>query len=432
MKSFQGGLSAGILPWTFLIGKFLAGQGAVQAINLVSGLLIIRFLPMSEYALYTISSLLLLVGSLGSDMGLSQAVNTLGAKIRDDRQALGSLYAGAYQYRRMLHLVALGVILFLATYMLYGHGWSLTSACLSVALVMLTSWVQQSISLKRSILNVHHDADGLLHAGSSEAISRLLAVVTCVIWSTAVTALMVNLFGVLVGRYFLTRRCANLMRENAVPAESQLRDLRLFIMPLIPGVIYYMLQGQISIFLLNLYGLTTSIAEVGALGRLGQIIGLLMMLNAFVIQPYFARIEQKSLYISSVRLVIAMLFAFCLVIMISVCSVPEWWLFVLGEKYAGLERELPLAILGALLTLIGGSLYTMVIARNITRGQFWYIVVGIVSQFMFISIFSVQTTFDALILNMLPSVGYIVIQSILLLRVFSNWEGGATHKVGGT
>jgi O-antigen/teichoic acid export membrane protein len=432
MKSFQGGLSADILPWTFLISKFLAGQGAVQAINLVSGLLIIRFLPISEYALYTIASLLLVVGSLGSDMGLSQAVNTLGARIRDDQQALGSLYAGALRYRRMLHLVALGVMLFLATYMLYGHEWSLTSACLSVALVMLTSWVQQSISLKKSILNVHHDADGLLHAGSSEAISRLFSVGICVVWPTAVIALMVNLFGVLVGRYFLSRRCANLMREDAVSHESQLRDLRLFVIPLIPGVIYYMLQGQISIFFLSLYGLTSSIAEVGALSRLGQIIGLFMMLNAFLIQPYFARIEQKSVYISSVRFVIAMLFAFCLVIMISAYLVPGWWLFVLGEKYAGLQRELPLAIVGPLLTLLGGSLYTMVIARNVTRGQFWYIIVGIASQLMFISKFSVQTTFDALILNMLPSVGYIVMQSILLVRVLSNWDEGASREVGAT
>jgi O-antigen/teichoic acid export membrane protein len=415
-----------------LIGKFLAGQGAVQAINLVSGLLIIRLLPVSEYALYTIASLLLSVGSLGSDMGLSQAVNTLGAKIRDDRQALGSLYAGAYRYRRILHLLALGVILFLATSMLYGHEWGLTSTCVSVALVMVTSWVQQSISLKKSILNVRHDADGLLQAGASEAIPRLLLVVSCVVWPTAVTALMVNLFGVLVGRYFLSGRCAGLMREHASPHESQLRDLRLFVMPLIPGVIYYMLQGQISIFLLSLYGLTTSIAEVGALGRLGQIIGLLMLLNAFVIQPYFARIEQKSVYISSVRLVMAVLLVFCLVIMISAYWVPGCWLFVLGEKYAGLGRELPLAIVGPLLTLLGGSLYTMVIARNITRGQFWYIVVGIASQLVFISVFSVRTTFDALILNMLPSIGYILIQSILLLKVLSDWEEGTTHPVGGT
>ena len=425
-------LAPDIRSWTALIGKFLVGQGTVQAINLVSGLLIIRFLPLREYALYTIASLLLLVGSLGSDMGLSQAVNTLGAKIRDDRQALGALYAGAYRYRRMLYLAAVGVILFLATYMMYGHEWTFASACLSVALVVLTSWFQQPVSLKKSILNLHHDADGLLYAGASEAISRLLAVITCLVWPTAVTALMVNLLGVLVGRHFLSKRCASLMSEQAVPDELQLKDLRDFIIPLMPVVIYYMLQGQISIFLLSMYGLTISIAEVGALGRLGQLIGLLIMLNAFLIQPYFARIEQKSLYISSVRLVIAILFVFCLLTMISVYCVPDWWLFILGDKYAGLERELPLAILGPLLTLVGGTLYTMVIARNITRGQSWYIVVGIVSQIMFIGIFNVQTTFDALILNMLPAVGYILVQSILLLTIFSNWEGGATYEARGT
>lgn len=424
--------TAGVRYWTALIGKFLAGQGTVQAINLISGLLIIRFLPVSEYALYTIASLLLVIGSLGSDMGLSQAINTLGAKIRDDRQALGALYAGAYRYRRMLHLVAVGVIIVLATYMLYGHEWSLASVCLSVALVVLSSWVQQPISLKKSILNIHHDADGLLHAGAAEGISRLLAVAVCVVWPTAVAALVVNLFGMFIGRYFLSKKCASFMSEEAFPDESQLRDLKLFIIPLLPVVVYYMLQGQISIFLLSLFGKTTSIAEVGALGRLGQIIGLLMMLNAFVIQPYFARIEQKSLYVSHMRLVMAMLFTFCLLIMISAYWVPGWWLFVLGKNYAGLQRELPLAVLGPLLTLVGGTLYTMVISRNITRGQSWYIIVGLASQVGFIGMFGVQTTFDALILNMLPAGSYILIQSIILLTILSNWEGRTIHKVRGT
>jgi hypothetical protein len=195
-----------------------------------------------------------------------------------------------------------------------------------------------------------------------------------------------------------------------------------------PFIIYTLSQGQISIFLLSLYGLTTSIAEVGALSRLGQIIGLLMMLNAFIVQPYFARIEQKSLYIFQACLVMTILFAFCLLSMISVYWVPEWWLFILGGHYAGLPRELPIAILGALLTLIGGTLYTMVIARNTTRGQSWNVVVGLVSQVMFIGIFNVQTTFDALILNMLPAAGLIVIQSILLVTVLNNWEVGVTKQ----
>ncbi|HUI44633.1 MAG TPA: hypothetical protein VLX29_08195 [Nitrospirota bacterium] len=408
--------------WVLLTGKFLAGQGAVQAMNLIAGLIIIRFLPVSEYALYTIASLLLVIGTIGSDFGLSHAVNTLGARIKDDRQKLGALLAVAFQYRRMLYPVAVGAILILAIKMMYGHEWSLVNASGTVALVILTSWILQPVSLKKSVLNVHHDANGLLQVGSSEAVSRLLALAVCIIWPTAVSALIVNLIGVIVGRYFLSKRCTTLIDENAHPDELQSRQLRLFILPLAPAVIYYMFQGQISVFLLSLYGRISSIAEIGALSRLGQIMSLLMMLNAFMIQPYFARIETKELYVHRVSLVISMLLAFCLLCMIIVYWVPEWWLFILGGHYKGLTRELPLAILGSLLTLVGTTMYTMVIARNVTRGQYLYIIVSIVSQIMFISIFGIHTTIDALILNLLPAVAFIFIQSILLVKIIYTWR----------
>lgn len=414
--------AAGVRYWLPLIGKFLAGQGAVQAINVVCGLLILRFLPISEYALYTIASLLLVIGSIGSDFGLSQAVNTLGAKIRDDKLMLGALYLGAYRYRKILYPAAVCTIILLATYMMYGNEWTLASATGSVTLIVLTTLIQQPMSLKKSILNIHHDAEGLLHAGLSEAITRLLAVAVCLLWPTAVAALAINLLGVAVGRYFLSKRCAGLMSANQLPNKLQLKQLRQFVFPLAPGVIYYMLQGQIAIFLLSLYGQTTSIAEIGALGRLGQVVGLLMMLNPFVIQPYFARIDQRNIYIYRVISVMSMLFIFCICILIVVFWLPELWLFVLGGNYSRLEKELPLAILGPLLALVGSTLYTFIIAKNKTSGQFWHIILGLGSQVVFIMFFHVHTTFDALILNTLPAASYVVVQAAILFVFIKRWN----------
>jgi hypothetical protein len=44
-----------------------------------------------------------------------------------------------------------------------------------------------------------------------------------------------------------------------------------YLSPIIPGIIFTAVQGQISVLLITLFGQTKSIAEVAALGRLGQL-----------------------------------------------------------------------------------------------------------------------------------------------------------------
>lgn len=390
--------------------------------NFIVGLLVLRFLSIREYALYVTASVLLAIGSLGSDLGISQAVNTLGSRLRADKQRLSALVAGAYIYRRYLFFMVIFVIIAVAFYMMRGGKWSLFSVIASVSLVVLTSWIQNSVSIKKSVLHIHHNADGLFQAGIAEAFVRLVLVFICVIWATAVAALMVNLAGVFIGRIVLSRKCRPFLTDNIEPSDSQNRAIRSFVIPLIPTAIYYLLQGQLSIILLNYYGYTSAVAEVGALGRLGQIIVLPMLLNPFLIQPYLARLTNKKEFVTLSGIVLFGLIAFSFIAMVSVYRVPQWWLYILGSKYSGLGNELPLALLGAALTLSGATLYTMVVSRNFTIGQTWTVVFGLASQIIFISSHGVLTTADALILNLLPMLTYALIQAMLLTVVIAKWE----------
>ena len=106
---------------------------------------------------------------------------------------------------------------------------------------------------------------------------------------------------------------------------------------------------------------------------------------------------------------------------------PQAWLMVLGSKYESLSGELVLALVGALLSLIGATLYTMVIATRRTRGQWLQIAIGAGAQAIFVSMFGINNTRDALVLNMIPAAAYAALQMGLLIHILLSWKRDATH-----
>jgi len=159
-------------------------------------------------------------------------------------------------------------------------------------------------------------------------------------------------FWVLVGRYFLSRRCANLIREHAVPMNRNERS-QAFCNTLDTGCNLLHAAGQISIFLLSLYGLTTSIAEVGLWpGSTNHWppddVECLCDPTIFRQNRTKGRLcFQCSFSDSDVVCILPGHHDQCVLGsgMVAICS----W-----QKLRGLEKELPLAILGPLLTLLGG------------------------------------------------------------------------------
>jgi len=399
-----------------LAGTFLFRQGLVQALTLVVGLLLLRVLPMEQYALYTIAGLLLTVVSLGSDFGLGQAIVSLGAGRRDDRSYIGALWQAARRISARLFPLTALVVLGGAIRMFHGQAWPLHTQAACVVLVLSIGLVQINTSLGRSVFNMHHDVSAIFYTGGVEALTRLVLVVACMAWPFAVTALTANLVGATAASIVATRRTRSLLDVRAAPNATHRDALSSFVMPIVPMAIYTLLQGQIAIFMLSVGGYTHAIAEVGALSRLSQAFTVLMMLNPFLVQPVFARIASDRDFQAKLAPVVAALIVLCAVGLTSAYAAPQWWLFLLGANYAGLAQELPITIGTALMTVVGGTLYTVVIARGETRGQSLWVLPCLVGQVAFIGFHGVQNTRDALLLNAIPAAAICFVECLLLAK----------------
>jgi hypothetical protein len=99
---------------------------------------------------------------------------------------------------------------------------------------------------------------------------------------------------------------------------------------------------------------------------------------------------------------------------------PHAWVLLLGAKYRSLAGWVPLALLTSMLWVLAGMLYSMLIARGVTRGQSWNIVVGTTSQLVFIRVHGVYDTADAVLLNVLPAASQFFVQVLLLVRTVAD------------
>lgn len=419
--------NSGFFRWGALIARFLTGQVVVQVVNLVTGFLILRFLSINEYAIYILGSLLGTVGALGSDMGISQGVISIGAPIRDDKTAFSGLVKSAILLRRRFFVLAVPVVAVLAYAVLHNTDDGIPAMIAVTLLAMAIAWVQQSVVLGVSVLNAHHDSSRLMRAGLGSAFCRLILVATfCRVAPFALTGLAINLAGMLLNAWLLSRFCRNYLNAGRPDEQDFSAKLLKFAKPLIPGVVYHLIQGQIAVFLLGLSGATEAVAEVGALGRLGQVMGVLAMLNGFFIQPYFARIaDYRNFAKSAVQVFAALLLVFAIVT-VSTLIFPELWLAILGPNYKGLAGEMVIAMAGAQLWVAGAVVYTIVIATRVTRGQWLQIALGLGAQAAFLAVVGVNSTHDALLLNLVPAAAYVILQLGLLTRVLFFWRKHGT------
>jgi O-antigen/teichoic acid export membrane protein len=411
------------LRWSGILGGYLASQGTIQTINLVTGFLILRLLSVEQYAVYVIAMMLVTVASVASDMGVSQGVMSIGAPVRDHPQKITSLVQAAFRIRRLLYTIVCPIVVVLTILLFRGHDeyWLMLGTL--VALILTLAWGQQTVSILSSVANVHHDARSLGLANGFTAIARLVLVSTiCTAIPLAGTAIAINLCGTLLCAAIFKTRIGVSGSAWSVVEASYVERLKHFSLPLVPGIIYYLLQGNIATALLWMLGSTTSVAEVGALGRLGQIIGLITLLNGFFLLPYFARVSSRPLFLRRLAQVLLVLSGICAGLTISTFLVPDWWLLLLGPSYFNLNSELRIAILGAQLSLLGSVIYTICIARGRTRGQWWQIVFGLGAQTLFLAVNGINTTFDALIFNMLPAGTYVLVQATLLRAAVREWK----------
>jgi hypothetical protein len=212
--------------------------------------------------------------------------------------------------------------------------------------------------------------------------------------------------------------------------EDSTTDKKVFhyILPAAPAIIFAAFQAQLSLFLISIFGGQPAyIAQVAALGRIGQVFAVLITFNLMVIEPFVARLNHRRLLPTYLMLTGVA----CLVLAPVVYAAflwPQVFLLLIGPKYSNLGALLGWVILSSTISYIASLIWMMNRAR---KWVFWsgsLVEVGllIAVQIAFVVLVGVKNTRDAVFLTVAASVCMLIAH--IYVAIVGFWRNHHEHR----
>ena len=385
----------------------------IQLIGVLSGIFIVRMLPTTEYAFYTIANTVLGTMTALGDAGISTGMMAQGGKVWNQKQELGRILATGLHMRRKFGLFSLIATLPFLFYLLLKNGAEAWVIALIAVSIIPTFYAQLTNSLLQVILKLHQDVYALQRNTLYVSLGRLGLI--GILWFAPLSfiALLVTAIPRLLGNFRLKKIAGNFVALDHKPSPQYRRELLKVVKRVMPGNIYNALSSNIIVFIISVFGSTSNVAEVGALGRLVVIFTVLSMILNILVIPRYAKLPSNKTVLSKYMFYfIAVLTVVLSVILGIVYFFPEPILWVLGPKYSGLSQELFLIMLGAALSMFSGSLYTLMSNRGIIPNPFYFFPYILVIQIITLFFLDLSVVNEVLYFGIIPPVAGIVYRLI--------------------
>jgi O-antigen/teichoic acid export membrane protein len=396
-----------------IIVRYLWGQGIIAFINILVGIFFIRWLPIEEFAIYALVVVVQSVVAAFSDFGVAGGVNTLTSQLSKKNGSTTVIVQEAFRLRRQFIPFAIFTAIVLGWFLLSSVNVTDVRFPFLVICAILSGLMQSHLTIVKALLNARFQSDLLFKLGIAEAASRLGLSFLCFWHPSVEVAVLINLIATFLACLILLKTTPEIQRAPVSSLKTR-KCLVKFTLPLIPSTIYSIAQSHIGIFILSIFGTTQMIAETSALSRLSQVFSLLLVLGPFWIQPHFAKINSRIKFIKDLIIALVILSATYLLIISSTYFFPQIWLWFLGVNYRLSNAELPIAMISSVIYLTNTFFYTVALSRNATNLQSSAVVFGLIAQMIFIFLWGIETTIDALWVNMLPGISSLFIQIFIV------------------
>jgi O-antigen/teichoic acid export membrane protein len=402
------------------IGNYAAVQVIVQLLAFTSGILLVRWLPQREYAYFTIANAMQATLNLLADIGISVGLISIGGRVWQDRHRFGELINTGLVVRRKLAAAAAILVSPILYAMLARNGAPFAYASLLIGIVLIGFVLQFSIDVFAVVPRLRSDIGKIQIIDLTCATVRLLLIVGLVyVFATAGLAVGIAT-ATFVLQFFLLRSYATKVVDlkAAENAEDRQEILR-FVKTLAASTLFYCFQGQITVFLISLFGRhAASVAEVGALGRLAMIFTVVMNMLTNVFVPAFARCQNKRKLRALYLLVAGSVALFGAAVLAAAALFPEQFLFVLGNRYTHLHRELLLMVGSAVVSAFGGTLWMLNASKAWINGSWLYIPLTLATQFALIPFTDFSRVDSLLLFNLISLLPSLFLNFALSVRGF--------------
>ena len=395
-----------------LAGTALSAQLVVQALGLVTGILLVRAMDPAQFAWLTLAGSLLVTATVLADLGLASAVLAEGGRQAGQPQtAWAAVRADACRVQSRLALGALllalpaGLVMFAQQHTGHALGWALALMALGTALL------QARNGLTLSVVRLAGDVAWQQRADLALAAARLAAVALVLTFAwwldiNALMALSLQALTALCMALALKRWWAARQLAPAAAAAASSRHTPALYRQLLrqgPNALWFAVSSQFALWLVAVLGTGADVAALGALARLAGVFTVIGVLMATLAQPYFAR-QHDSAALATAFVAINLIFGALLLALLGLAAAwPQAVLWLLGPAYAGLANELLWMVAASTVAAWSGALYSLGCARGWVLPLGWAVAATLLGTVLAMAALDLATPRGALAMNTLTA-----------------------------
>jgi O-antigen/teichoic acid export membrane protein len=403
-----------------VVGNFVTVQAIVQLIGFLAGILLVRRLEQREYAYFTITNSIQGTINLLADIGISIGLVSIGGRVWHDRRRFGELVKTALHMRRKLGAIAIIIITPVLYFMLIKNGAPFSYSVILIAILLAGLLVQFTVGVLSVVPRLRSDIGRIQLIDLTGALVRLLLLVALMfVFLDAGVAIACSSIAILVQYLMLRSYVGSVIDMSAPDNPDDRRAITGFIRNQAANTIFFCFQGQITVFLISFFAHhPSSVAEVGALGRLAMIFIVINNLLTNVFVPAFARCQDPRKLRWQYAAIIAAVGGFSLLVVCAAAFFPNQFLLVLGNKYAHLQRELLFMVAASVLSALTGTIWALNASKAWIAGSWLYIPLTLAAQVALIPVTDFSSVTDVLVFNLISNIPNLFLNLILSYRGF--------------
>lgn len=412
--------------WSTILLRFGTVQTFVQLIGVLSGILLVRTLSKEEYAFFTIAATIQGSMAVLADSGVGIALSAIGGKVWQDRYRFGQLINSAIMLRRYFSFVSILTITPILFWMLISKGTSVSYSIIMAVAVLAGLTYQLNVGILSSITRLHSQIKKIQTLDLASVLVRLLLLILA--YFTFLNApVAISIAGaVSVMQFYVLMRWSRDYADLGAPVDDDDKAAILKVVKSqIPNAIFYCIQGQLTIWLISIFGSTHNIAEIGALGRLAVIFTIFNSIMSSILLPAFSRCQTyKKLLNLYWQIISGTLLVVFLLLTLS-WLFPEKLLWVIGKNYSALGEEVFFIAMNAAVTTLMITMWSINCSKAWIKHSWFNIPFTIAIQILMILTLDVSTVKGVIVFASISAIPSIIVNAILTYRGFLSFRSYA-------
>ena len=414
-----------IKKWGRLLSDYFIAQALVQTLGIATGLMLVNFMPVREYALYTLALSALTFLSFFSDLGINNSLLYFRRETRINGTSFKPYASASLSLRRWIFLIGVVGVLLIFVPAIVSKGFATIETIVVTVGVIISIWFQINVSTRLLLLRIENK---FRLSYLSEIVGNLIRLISVAgmyiaLFMFAWLAMLITALSSGVMSWVSRKAMREFQTKDTIDSKNNPKiyqhQIIKYLLPTLPNAIYFSIQSPLIIWLSAYFGKTQNIAEVGALGRLGVIFGLISGLVGTVILPRLSAVTDERLYLRRyLQYWVPLILIGSAAVIISALF-PHALLILLGKNYSKLEKEVVLVAATAATNLWGGYSVSINNARGWNRWQPIALGLFIIGQISFIASLDLSTTIGVLKFGLMSGILGLILQLFINVVGFS-------------